>query len=119
MSLLEIASVTGSGYTRIIGELRKLRIKGISRQTVRNIFKEEGIQPGPDRTSDTWNDFIERHGETLWACDFFSVKTTGGTHQNDQHASVSRRFNAGDTSPKSAYRVRHVWSQRRKRLHFQ
>ena len=73
--VLEIARVTGFGYTRIIGEMRKLGIKGISRQTVRNILKEEGIQPGPDRTSDTWNDFIERHGETLWACDFFSVKT--------------------------------------------
>ena len=72
---MEIARVTGFGYTRIIGEMRKLGIKGISRQTVRNILKEEGIQPGPDRTSDTWNDFIERHGETLWACDFFSVKT--------------------------------------------
>ena len=73
--VIEIARVTGFGYTRIIGELRKLGIKGISRQTVRNILKEEGIQPGPDRTSDTWNNFIERHGETLWACDFFSVKT--------------------------------------------
>ena len=73
--VLEIARVTGFGYTRIIGEMRKLGIKGISRQTVRNILKEEGIQPGPDRTSDTWNNFIERHGETLWACDFFSVKT--------------------------------------------
>ncbi|MEK6195462.1 MAG: hypothetical protein N2F24_14690, partial [Deltaproteobacteria bacterium] len=42
----------GFGYTRIIGELRKLGIKKISRQTVRNILKEEGIEPGPDRTSD-------------------------------------------------------------------
>ena len=73
--VIEIAKTTGFGYTRIIGELRKLGIKGISRQTVRNILKEEGMQPGPDRTSDTWNNFIERHGETLWACDFFSVKT--------------------------------------------
>ena len=55
--------------------MRKLGIKGISRQTVRNILKEDGIQPGPDRTSDSWNNFIERHGETLWVCDFFSVKT--------------------------------------------
>jgi putative transposase len=50
-------------------------IKKISRQTVRNILKEEGISPGPDRTSDSWNQFIDRHKETLWACDFFSVKT--------------------------------------------
>ena len=28
-----------------------------------------------DRTSDSWENFVQRHGETLWACDFFSVKT--------------------------------------------
>ncbi|WP_437222469.1 hypothetical protein SH661x_002794 [Planctomicrobium sp. SH661] len=67
--VLQIAAVTGFGYTRIIGELRKLGIKKISRQTVRNILKEEGIQPGPNRTSDSWTNFLERHKETLWACD--------------------------------------------------
>ena len=41
--VIEIATTTGFGYTRIIGELRKLGIKGISRQTVRNNLKEEGI----------------------------------------------------------------------------
>ncbi len=73
--VLEIARTTNFGYTRIIGELRKLGIRGISRQTVRNILKEEGIQPGPDRTSDCWDNFIKRHAKTLWAVDFFSVKT--------------------------------------------
>uniref|UniRef100_A0A7C2PHC1 Transposase n=1 Tax=Schlesneria paludicola TaxID=360056 RepID=A0A7C2PHC1_9PLAN len=73
--VIEIAKTTGFGYTRILGELRKLGIKKISRQTVRNILKEEGIQPGPDRTSDSWQNFVQRHGETLWAADFFSVKS--------------------------------------------
>ena len=73
--VIEIAKATGFGYTRIVGELRKLGIKKISRQTVRNILKEEGIEPGPDRTSDSWTDFLKRHGETLWGCDFFSVKS--------------------------------------------
>jgi len=50
-------------------------ITKISRQTVRNILKEHGIEPSPDRTSDSWADFLARHGETLWACDFFSVKS--------------------------------------------
>jgi len=72
--VIEIAKTTGFGYTRIIGELRKLGIKKISRQTVRNILKEEGIKPGPDRTSDNWENFVKRHGETLWAVDLFSVK---------------------------------------------
>ncbi len=58
--VIEIAKTTGFGYTRIIGELRKLGIKRISRQTIRNILKEEGIQPNPDRTSDTWDNFIKR-----------------------------------------------------------
>ena len=73
--VIEIAKTTGFGYTRIIGELRKVGIKGISRQTVRNILKEEGIVPGPDRSSDCWDNFVKRHAETLWAVDFFSVKT--------------------------------------------
>lgn len=73
--VIEIARTTGFGYTRIIGELRKLGIRKISRQTVRRILKEEGIEPGPNRTSDSWTKFLERHKETLWACDFFSVRT--------------------------------------------
>lgn len=50
--VIQIAISTGFGYTRKIGELRKLGIKKIGRQTVRNILKKEGIEPGPDRTSD-------------------------------------------------------------------
>lgn len=73
--VVEIAKQTGFGYTRIIGELRKMGFKRISRQTIRNILKEEGIEPSPDRTSDSWTNFLERHAGTLWACDFFSVKT--------------------------------------------
>lgn len=72
--VIEIAQTTGFGYTRILGELRKIGIKKISRQTVRNILKEAGITPGPDRTSDSWENFVKRHGETLWAVDFFTVK---------------------------------------------
>lgn len=73
--VIEIAKTTGFGYTRIIGELRKVGIKAISRQTIRNILKEEGIKPGPERSSDCWDNFVKRHAETLWAVDFFSVKT--------------------------------------------
>ena len=73
--VLKIAADTGFGLTRIVGELRKLGIKKISRQTVRNILKEHGIEPSPDRTSDSWAEFLKRHGETLWGCDFFSVRS--------------------------------------------
>ncbi|WP_145029473.1 integrase core domain-containing protein [Caulifigura coniformis] len=73
--VLEIAATTSFGYTRILGELRKLGVRKISRQTVRNILKEAGIEPRPNRTSDSWDNFLKRHAETLWAVDFFSVKT--------------------------------------------
>ena len=48
--MILIAKTTGFGLTRIVGELRKMGIKKISRQTVRNILKEEGMEPVPDRT---------------------------------------------------------------------
>lgn len=61
-------------------------IRHISRQTVRNILKEEGIEPAPDRTSDKWNQFLDRHKNTLWACDFFSVKAvTRRSHMVREH----------------------------------
>lgn len=42
---------------------------------MRNILKEEGIEPGPNRKNDCWDNFVKRHAETLWAVDFFSVMT--------------------------------------------
>jgi len=86
--VLKIAEETGFGLTRIIGELRKLGITNISRQTVRNILKEHGIEPSPDRTSDSWADFLKRHGETLWGCDFFSVKSVTAKGIQDLYVMV-------------------------------
>jgi putative transposase len=86
--VLAIAEQTGFGLTRIIGELRKLGIKKISRQTVRNILKEHGIEPSPDRTSDSWADFLKRHGETLWGCDFFSVRSVTAKGIRDLYVMV-------------------------------
>ena len=31
--------------------------------------------PAPDRTSDKWENFLERHQNTFWAVGFFSVKS--------------------------------------------
>lgn len=86
--VLQVATVTGFGLTRIVGELRKMGIRKISRQTVRNILKEEGIQPGPDRTSDTWQNFVDRHAKTLWATDFFSVKAVTPRGMRDMYVMV-------------------------------
>jgi putative transposase len=86
--VLKIAEETGFGLTRIVGELRKMGIKKISRQTVRNILKEEGIEPNPDRMNDNWDTFLARHAETLWAVDFFSVKTVTSKGLKDMYVLV-------------------------------
>ena len=72
--ILKLARETGWGYTRILGELKKLGIKSISRNTVKNILRQHGFEPGPQRGPGTWDDFLKLHAATLWQCDFFSKK---------------------------------------------
>ncbi len=72
--IVKLASENSWGYTRILGELRKLGINKGSRSTVVNILKEHGLDPGPKRGEGSWDDFIKRHAATLWATDFFSTK---------------------------------------------
>lgn len=67
--VLRIARETGWGYTRILGELKKLHIK-VSRSTVVNILREAGLPTAPERGERTWDEFIRSHAKTLWACDF-------------------------------------------------
>jgi putative transposase len=62
------------GYTRILGELKKLGICSICRSTVVNILKEAGLDPCPKRGEPTWSEFLNAHAATLWQCDFFSHK---------------------------------------------
>ena len=50
--IVRIATETGWGYTRVLGELRKLGYR-LSRQTVKNILIEHGIDPGPKRGKGT------------------------------------------------------------------
>ena len=78
--IAKLASETGWGYSRIQGELRRLGIRKISRTTILNILREQGIDPAPKRGPGSWRDFMERHAKTLWACDFLSkpVWTLGG-----------------------------------------
>ena len=65
----------GWGYRRIVGELRKLRLR-IGRSSVQRILKEEGLVPSPHRrgrAEDTaWRKFIRLHMNTLVASDFFT-----------------------------------------------
>jgi len=69
--ILKLARENSWGYTRILGELRKLGIT-ISRQTVKVILKENNIDPGPKRGKGTWDEFLKIHADTLWQCDFVS-----------------------------------------------
>jgi len=73
--VVKLARETGWGYTRILGELRKLGIRDVSRTTVVHILKAHGLDPGPKRGPGTWSDFLRRHAATLWASDFFSVRS--------------------------------------------
>jgi putative transposase len=68
--IIKLAKENSWGYTRIVGELRKLRIRSVSKSTVRNILKEYGLDPCPKRAGTTWDDFLSRHAASLWQADF-------------------------------------------------
>ncbi len=60
------------GYLRIVGELRKLGV-AVSATSVRNILAGAGLPPAPRRDSQSWRSFLRAHGESILACDFFTV----------------------------------------------
>jgi transposase InsO family protein len=62
------------GYQRISGELRKLGV-AVSVSSVRNILSKAGLAPAPRRQSQSWRSFLRAHGESILACDFFTVDT--------------------------------------------
>jgi len=68
--IVEMARKNAWGITRILGELRKLRIHRFSRSTIVNILRENGIPPADKRT-EPWINGLKRHYDTLIACDFF------------------------------------------------
>jgi transposase InsO family protein len=62
------------GYLRIVGELRKLDI-AVSATSVRTILAKAGVPPAPQRDRQSWRTFLRGHGESILACDFFTVDT--------------------------------------------
>jgi putative transposase len=68
---------SGWGYRRIHGELLVLGIK-VAASTVWEILKEAGIDPAPQRTSDTWAALLRSQAEAILAADFFEVVTLTG-----------------------------------------
>jgi putative transposase len=77
--ILKLARENDWGYTRIMGELKKMGIKPPSRNTVKKILQAAGRDPGPPKGEGSWDEFIKRHANSLWQCDFFSRKTLTAT----------------------------------------
>jgi putative transposase len=62
------------GYLRICGALSNLGHE-VSRNTIANILKRNGIESAPDRVrKTTWKEFLTQHWELLVAADFFTVE---------------------------------------------
>src|SRR5204862_7623572 len=62
------------GYRRIHGELARLGIT-IAASTVWTILKTGGIDPAPNRASESWTTFLRAQASGIVACDFFTVDT--------------------------------------------
>jgi putative transposase len=67
----------GWGYRRIHGELLVLGVT-VAASTVWEILREAGIDPAPERTSDSWAVFLRSQAEALLAADFFEAVTLTG-----------------------------------------
>ena len=66
------------GYRRIHGELLVLGVK-VAASTVWEILHQAGIDPAPQRTSDTWATFLRSQAQAIIAADFFETTTLTGT----------------------------------------
>ena len=64
----------GWGHRRIQGELARLGHK-IAYSTVWEILKRAGIDPAPQRSGPTWNEFLSAQAHWIIACDFLHVDT--------------------------------------------
>ena len=62
------------GYDRIVGALKNLS-HNLSRQSVANVLKRNGLEPAPERGRRTkWKAFIRSHLSVLAATDFFTAE---------------------------------------------
>ena len=56
------------GYARIQGELKKLDIE-ISKSSVANILRRNGLPPSPEREGPSWREFLARHAPVFLCAD--------------------------------------------------
>ncbi len=66
----------GWGYCRIQGALKNLEHR-VAESTVRNVIKEHGILPAPQRPT-SWRGFLKAHLGQVVATDFFTVEAWTG-----------------------------------------
>ncbi len=66
------------GYHRLHGESLLLGVK-VAASTVWEIVQAAGIDPAPERNSNTWADFLRSQADALLACDPFETATLSGT----------------------------------------
>ena len=73
--VIQFARENDWGYDKIVGELCKIGYP-VSKQTVGNILKRNGIPPLPKRQpSLSWQHLMKHYKHQLLACDFFTVET--------------------------------------------
>jgi len=66
------------GYTRIRGALFNLG-HDVARNTIKNILKENGLEPAPERRRHpNWHTFIKSHLGAIAGADFFTVEVLRG-----------------------------------------
>jgi len=98
------------GYRRIHGELLVLGVT-VAASTVWEILKDAGIDPAPQRTSETWTAFLRSQARAIIAADFFETTTLTGTRLYVlaviEHATRRVRVLGATAHPSSA------WSPRR------
>jgi putative transposase len=58
------------GYARIQGELKKLDIT-ISKSTVANVLRRNGLPASPDRKGLSWREFLARHADVFLCADMY------------------------------------------------
>jgi transposase InsO family protein len=105
--VLRLARENGSwGYRRIHGELLVLGVK-VAPSTVWEILKDAGIDPAPERTSDSWGAFLRSQAEAILAADFFETVTLTGTRMHIlaviEHASRRVRILGATANPTAGW----------------
>jgi Homeodomain-like domain len=62
------------GYQRIVGELAGVGVN-VAATTVRRILQQAGFSPADKRAGLCWGEFLRANGQSMIACDFFTVET--------------------------------------------